>query len=486
LTPQQTQTKLGSGISGVKSTDVHLKGAELFFLPVHTRMPLKFGTETLVSVICARVRIVVADRQGRLVEGWGETPLSVQWVWPCDVSYSSRNQALQDFCRQLAEAWAHFQGYGHPMEIGHDFQQSELPRLLHAYNRDCPPAERMPLLAALVCCSPFDLALHDAYGIANGKPVYETYNSQYMNRDLAQYLAPAKDVDVDFRGMYPADFLVLPHLQRIPVWHLVGGLDPLTLEETNGSMPQDDEPALLGDWIDRDGITCLKVKLRGNDSQWDYNRLVNVSHIAREKGPYWLTADFNCTVIDPDYVNSILDRLRSDEPAIHDAILYVEQPFPYDLEENRIDVHSVSSRKPLLMDESAHHWELVRLGRSLGWTGVALKTCKTQTGALLTLCWAKAHKMQVMVQDLTNPMLAQIPHVLLAAHADTMMGVESNAMQFYPSASSLEAAVHPGLFQRRHGLLDLSSLHGPGFGYRLDEINRPLGTSTAQFGVTDL
>ena len=41
---------------------------------------------------------------------------------------------------------------------------------------------------------------------------------------------------------------------------------------------------------------------------------------------------------------------------------------------------SVSARKPLFMDESAHDWRLVRLGRTLGWTGVALKTCKTQTG----------------------------------------------------------------------------------------------------------
>ncbi len=109
----------------------------------------------------------------------------------------------------------------------------------------------------------------------------------------------------------------------------------------------------------------------------------------------WLTADFNCTVTDPAYVNAILDRLMAEHPRIYGMILYVEQPFPYDLEAHRIDVHSVSARKPLFMDESAHDWRLVRLGRELGWTGVALKTCKTQTGALLSLCWAKAHGMTV-------------------------------------------------------------------------------------------
>ena len=82
--------------------------------------------------------------------------------------------------------------------------------------------------------------------------------------------------------------------------------------------------------------------------------------------------------------------------------------------------------------------------------------------------------MTLMVQDLTNPMLAQVPHVLLAAHAGTIMGVESNGMQFYPDASRPEAAVHPGLYRRRDGTLDLSTISGPGFGYRVDAIRREL------------
>ena len=80
----------------------------------------------------------------------------------------------------------------------------------------------------------------------------------------------------------------------------------------------------------------------------------------------------------------------------------------------------------------------VAAGRALGWNGVALKTCKTQTGALLAL--ARAHGMVIMVQDLTNPMLA---------------AVETNAMQFYPAASVAEARVHPGIYRRRAGRVRL-------------------------------
>jgi len=340
----------------------------------------------------------------------------------------------------------------------------------------------MPWLAALVCCSAFDIALHDAYGILHGCPVYETYGPAFMSHDLGHYLTPAAGSDVTFEGRFPQDYLVSPRPSQLVAWHLVGGLDPLDQSELTGDEPNDGYPVTLTEWIARDGLKCLKVKLRGNDADWDYCRLTKVGQIGLQGGVDWLTTDFNCTVSDPAYVNAILDRLVAEYPRIYGMILYVEQPFPYDLEHHRIDVHSVSARTPHFMDERAHDWPLVRLGRELGWTGVALKTCKTQTGALLSLCWAKAHGMTLMVQDLSNPMLAQIPPVLLAAHAGTIMGVETNGMQFYPEASAAEEVVHPGLYRRRNGQLDLSTLEGPGFGYRVAEIDRELPPPVAQFG----
>jgi L-alanine-DL-glutamate epimerase-like enolase superfamily enzyme len=465
-----------------KPTDVRTIGAALYFLPVQTRVPLKFGRETLTQVTCARASVTVTDDQGRKADGWGETPLSVQWVWPSAVPYEERHAAMKSFCVELTELWASIQTRGHPMELGHDFLETVLPGWLQGFNqRHRRGAEPMPWLAALVCSSPFDLALHDAYGQLQGCPVYATYQAGFMNRDLSYYLQPAPRSDVSFAGKYPAGFLSLRPAESLLAWHLVGGLDLLEACELTGAEPQDGYPVLLRDWICRDGLTCLKVKLRGNDSDWDYHRLVQVGTIAGSHGVDWLSADFNCTVREPAYVNAILDRLRDEQPRIYGMILYVEQPFPYDLEAHRTDVSSVSARKPLFLDESAHDWRQVRLGRELGWTGVALKTCKTQTGALLSACWAKAHCMSLMVQDLTNPMLAQIPHVLLAAYAGTIMGVETNAMQFYPDASRPEAAVHPGLYQRRQGKVDLSTVHGPGFGYRLGEIERELPAPAAEF-----
>lgn len=457
-----------------KPTDIYPRATTLYFLPEETRVPLKFGTETLTHVTCARVRMRVEDTFGHAAEGWGETPLSVQWVWPSSLPYEERHEALKAFTRRLAAEWELFNVGGHPVEVGYAFIEKRLPKLLEAFNRSRGDAEPMPWLAALVCCSAFDIALHDAYGMLHQKYIYDTYTREFMSYDLARYLTPADDANVSFRDKYPADYLVFPRPNCLPAWHLVGGKDKLDAGELDDSDPRDGYPLLLGDWIDRDGLKCLKVKLRGTDADWDYQRLVQVGLIGIAHGADWLSADFNSTVTNPVYVTDMLDRLVKEHPRIYGMILYVEQPFPYDLEKHRIDVHAVSARKPLFMDESAHDWPMVRLGRSLGWTGVALKTCKTQTGALLSLCWAKAHGMTLMVQDLTNPMLAQIPHVLLAAHAGTIMGVETNGMQFYPAASLPEAAVHPGIYQRRNGSLDLSTIKGPGFGYNLERIVRSL------------
>ena len=456
----------------MKNTDVLIKDSSLHFIPVEMRVPLKFGAETTRFVTCARVRLDVESGSGRSAAGWGETPLSAAWAWPASLPYRQRHERMKGFCRRLNREWAGFGESGHPAEIGHAFLQERLPGILREFNRES--GVEMPRLAGLICCSAFDIALHDAYGNLLEMPTYATYTEEYMSRDLGGYLTPAAGTDVDFCGRYPQGCFRLPAPQRLPAWHLVGGVDKIDPKELDGSDPEDGYPVLLKDWIIRDGLTCLKVKLRGTDNDWDYRRLVEVGRIGGQNGVLWLTCDFNCTVTEPDYVNDILDRLLRERPRLYGMILYVEQPFPYDLEANRIDVHSISARKPLFMDESAHDWRQIMLGRELGWTGVALKTCKTQTGALLSLCWAKAHGMSLMVQDLTNPMLAQIPHVLLAAHAGTVMGVETNAMQFYPEASVPEAAVHPGLYERRKGEVDLSSLGGSGFGYRIDEIPRDL------------
>lgn len=460
--------------------DVKVCGVELYFLPTQMRVPMKFGKETIDSVTCVRVKITVEDTNGKRAVGWGETPLSVTWVWPAELSYGERYNRLSQFCRELSKELRYFEKAGHPIEISQSFQENKLFEMTEREYELSDVNHKIPHLAALVCFSPFDIAIHDAYGKLHDKPVYETYQKPFMNKSLDAYL-DADGENVSFEDKYPVDYLNMTSPKKLPVWHLVGGVDLMEEGERTGSEPDDSYPVSLRAWIQKEKLKCLKIKLRGTDVKWDFDRLVLIGRIAIAEGVDWLSTDFNCTVADPEYVNQILDRLMKEYPRIYGMILYVEQPFPYDLEENQIDVSTVSYRKPLFMDESAHDWRLIRLGRRLGWSGVALKTCKSQTGALLSLCWAKAHGLPLMVQDLTNPMLAQIPHLLLAAHADTIMGVECNAMQFYPEASLPEAKVHPGVYERVDGVVSVPDENEAGFPYKIEEVERKLPNVDTQY-----
>lgn len=424
----------------------------LQFIPIKMRLALKFGAETIDSIRIAHVELNAYGETGI-----GETPLSVAWAWPSELSFSFREKIMLDFCRLLEEEYTIDETMD-PMSSGYVFLTERLGGLLHSFNK--AHQVEMPHLAALICTSAFDIALHDAFGKAHGLAAFDTYTAQFMKHDLAWFFK-----DDAFAGKYPQDYFVENVPERLPVWHLVGGKDLLFESEKRADSPDDGYPVSLEKWIERDGLKCLKVKLTGKDSQWDYDRMVNVGKIALRYQCEALSPDFNCMVQDPAYVNKILDRLKAEEPSVYDLLLYVEQPFAYDLENNRIDVHSCSERKPLFMDESAHDWQFVKLGYELGWNGVALKVCKTMTGALLSACWAKEHNMLLMVQDLTNPMLATVPHVLLAAHVGTIKGVECNAPQFYPEASLAHEKIHPGLYERRGGIVDLSTVKGPGFGY---------------------
>lgn len=451
----------------MKNKQVSISKSELYFLPVQTRVPLKFGTETLTSVICARVKITVQSEGNHYSDGWGETPLNIQWIWPSSLSYNERLQCIKDLCIEISRLLPHQNITGHSLEIGYHLSEIFLKELLTKINKEKRMGlEPIPWLAGLVCLSAFDIALHDSYGTCFKISSFSTLNADWMTKDLSHFMEPSSHAPgINFKNKFPSDYLLSSPKKSMKVWHLVGGVDPISENELTGKEPNDGYPVLLNDWIQSDQLDCLKIKLRGNDIDWDYKRIVDVGNIAIEQNVSWLTTDFNCTVEKTQYVNQILDKLVLNEPSIYGKILYVEQPFPYELEKDLMNVRSVSARKPLFLDESAHDWKVVRLGFELGWSGVALKTCKTLTGAILSACWAIEHGMTLMVQDLTNPMLAQVAHCQLAAHFDTIMGVESNGMQFYPEASSFEAQFHPGIYRRRNGQLDLSTLDSIGLGY---------------------
>ena len=114
-----------------------------------------------------------------------------------------KEQPVKEFCRRLLTLWRNYEVPGHAMEIGHQFIRDRLLTAWEAENEERDEATNA-VLAALVCNSLFDLALHDAYGVCNEVATFNTYNSAYMNHDLTWYYTP--EYREIFTGKYPEDF----------------------------------------------------------------------------------------------------------------------------------------------------------------------------------------------------------------------------------------------------------------------------------------
>ena len=54
-----------------EKTDIQISGVSLNFIPIKTRVPLKFGSETLNSVTCARVQVEVNKKERGMIIALG-------------------------------------------------------------------------------------------------------------------------------------------------------------------------------------------------------------------------------------------------------------------------------------------------------------------------------------------------------------------------------------------------------------------------------
>ncbi len=453
-------------------SDVRIKAVETDYRYEKARTPLKFGSVVVEEVTYCTVKATVENGKGDVADGYGGIFLMDFWGWPDpNLPHEAKAAAMLQITEQYCDLVRSYAGAAHPVEIFYDLEDDlRQANLDVCANRDLSPAQ--PFLGALVCASPVDAALHDAFGMVNGIDTYNGYGPDFMC-DLSRWLGP------DFKGKYVADYIRDAYLPQVPIFHLIGGLDKLTEAEVDDSDPQDGLPNSLEAWIRRDGMYCLKVKLRGNDLDWDIARTIAVHDIGRREldqlgiKQLHLTADTNEQCETPDYIIEMLHQIRERSPECYDRILYVEQPTERDLTAQRHDMRELAQLKPVIVDESLTDLESFDLAMELGWSGIALKSCKCQSSDMIMAAKAKDLGIDYSVQDLTNPSLALIHSVGLGARLYTIMGVEANSRQFFP-ASTLpeEQRVHSGIFQVRRGNAATASLQGPGLGYQMDKMQQ--------------
>jgi len=447
-----------------RPTDIRIDEVRHSYQDYIYRAPYKFGGRVVDRVTLLNVHCRVTTRNGKTARGFGSMTMGNMWAFPSKtMTYDQTLDAMKELADRIARLTGECKEVGHPLDLNHVLE----PEYVKAANVVAIAgklAEPVPKLATLVVSSAFDAAMHDAFGKVHGRNVYATYGPDLLPGDLSRYLGS------DFRGER-LDRALLPRAQpRIPLFHSVGGLDPLERKDVEKPLG-DGLPETLPEWIAYSGLVRIKIKLSGEDLAWDADRVLAIDRIAaaaqaaRGVREWSYCLDFNERCPDVAYVLECLRRVRAGSPAGFERILYVEQPTARDLKANRANVmHEASKLRPVVIDESLTDLESLLLAREMGYTGVALKACKGQSQAMLMAAAAKKYKMFVCVQDLTCPGASLIHSVGISAHVPAVAGIEANARQYVPAANEPWAARFPGIFNVRDGYVRTGEIGGPGLG----------------------
>ncbi len=448
-----------------KSTDIRLLQVATSTQQYAYRAPIKFGGRVVTDVTLLEVRVEAETRDGRRGWGVGSMPMGNAWAWPSKVLTPEQTlAAMVALGRRLSHEAGKYQDFGHPLEITHDLAAS-YPPLAAEVTQAAGLVEPMPRLAQLVAASPLEAAIHDAYGKALGENSYNLLGPEFVNCDLSAYLT------ADFAGEYLDRYTLREPKPRMPLYHLIGALDPLTEGDLTTRI-NDGLPETLPEWIATDGLTHLKIKLNGDDLAWDVARVVAIERVAsaaqaaRGCTSWFYSADFNEKCANVEYVLDFLAKVGEQSPQALKRLQYIEQPTSRDLRANLDNrMHAAAKIKPVVIDEALVDFESLLLSRELGYSGVALKACKGHTEALLMGAAAQKYRMFLCVQDLTCPSRSFLHSASLSARIPTVAAIEGNARQYCPVANQDWLDRFPTMFRLTDGTVGTSVLNSSGLGF---------------------
>lgn len=446
----------------MKPTDIQLKNVSSATSQHDYRTPIKFGGRVVVDVTLMNVTVDVETRDGRRAEGTGSMPMGNAWAWPSRVVSNDQTlAAMVQLAEHLVAEANKCPEIGHPLEITHALAPS-YGKTAEEVVSGLQLEEPMPRLAQLVAASPLEAAIHDAYGKVLGRNSYDVLGPEFANTDLAHYLTD------EFTGEYLDRYTRRTPNPRMPLYHLIGALDPLTEADIEQRI-NDGLPETLSEWIEADGLTHLKIKLNGDDLDWDVARVVAIERVAAETqaargcDQWHYSLDFNEKCANVQYVLDFLARLEEQSPAALRRAQYIEQPTHRDLESNMENrMHEAAKIKPVVIDESLVDFRSLQLARELGYSGVALKACKGQSEALLMGAAAQKYGLFLCVQDLTCIGASFLHSASLSARIPTIAAIEGNGRQYCPAGNAGWRERYPGMFNITDGTVETACLVGEG------------------------
>ena len=448
-----------------KLTDIRIVEATCDFEAVAYRTPLTFGGRVTETTTLINVEVTVENSRGDYATGYGSMPIGNIWAWPsAEVSPEAAEGAMAEFAQRVVSLVESYPEFGHPMDIMFGLA-AEYHHLGRAVPQQQGLDEAIPELAQLVAASPVDAAVHDAFGRINGVNAFNALSAEFMTNDLAEYL------DEQFAGEYLDAYTLRDPKPSLPLYHLIGALDPLTNADVESPI-NDGLPETLPEWIAADGLTHLKIKLNGDDLDWDVNRVLSIETVTAEAqadrgcDQWYYSTDFNEKCENVEYVLAFLAKVREGSEAAWERIQYIEQPTSRDLKAHPdVKMHEAAAIKPVVIDEALVDYDSLLLCREQGYSGVALKACKGQTDSLLLAAAAQKFDMFLCVQDLTCPGASFLHSASLAARIPGVQAIEGNGRQYCPEPNRAWAKQFPGMFEITDGTVATAELAGIGLGF---------------------
>jgi L-alanine-DL-glutamate epimerase-like enolase superfamily enzyme len=440
--------------AATKATDIRIDEVTYGFEDFMYRTPLKFGGTEVDRVTLLNVNTTVRNAAGKVVKGFGSMPLGNVWSFPSKtMPYEKTLNAMKVLAARMAKITNGYKEFGHPVDINWDIEPLYL-KAADDVSRELKLDHPIPKLCTLVTGSPFDGAIHDAFGKLHNRSTYQTYGPDLMSHDLSKYIGP------DFKGEYLDRYVMKTPKATMPLYHLAGAVDPITNDDVKKRI-NDGLPETLPEWVRYNGLTHIKIKLNGEDIKWDVDRVLRVIKAAPTAQHF--SMDFNEKCPNVGYLVEVMRTIKEKSPAGFDKIQYVEQPTKRDLKADRKnEMHEAAKLRPVVIDESLTDQEMLMLSREMGYSGAALKACKGQAQALLMAAVAQKHKMFLCVQDLTCPGASLIHSAGLAAHVPGVAAIEANARQYVPIANKPWEKKFPGIFIIKDGQMKTGVLTGPG------------------------
>ena len=447
---------------------------------VFARMPFRFGVITMRAAPLLTLAVEIEDAGGRRATGYAADFLAYRW-------FDKRpEKSLADNCDDLIRSVhdardlyldAGSEGSRTPFELWHaTYPEIEARALARGFNR----------LGASFGASMLERGVIDALGRMTGRTYAELVQGDALGIDLGA-------MSDELRGRRMSELLPARPLERLHVRHTVGLVDPITAADRGDAAVDDGLPETLEDYLERDGISYLKIKVAGRLDE-DTARLEAIAAVLdRLDGAFHISLDGNEQYRRPDDFLELIDRIKT-TPALqrlYERIMFIEQPLDRAVALDpavRPALMALSREKPVVIDEADGWLTAFREAIGLGYRGTSHKNCKGVYKSLHNMALAclrneRAGRPELFLsaEDLSN-----VP--VVALHADLAVvatlgitHVERNGHHYFRGLGHLGAAEkadalarHPDLYERRgdevflritDGTLECASLQVPGMGF---------------------